>query len=92
MILLREKQSEDLRKALNALVEIYSWWVSGGFKYVLFLSRKLGKIPILTNIFSDGLKPPSRLFLQDVGTNFHLMFRLCVLFMQACSQSSVGST
>ena len=26
----------------------------GGFKYVLFSPRKLGKIPILTNIFQRG--------------------------------------
>ena len=33
--------------------------LGGGFTDFLFSPRKLGKIPILTNIFSDGLKPPT---------------------------------
>ena len=32
------------------------WWQ---LKYVLFSPRKLGKIPILTNIFQMRLKPPT---------------------------------
>ena len=35
----------------------FDWWVlefCGGFKYFLFSPRKLGKIPILTNIFQRG--------------------------------------
>ncbi len=31
-----------------------SGWLGGGFKYFLFSPRKLGKIPILTNIFQMG--------------------------------------
>ena len=35
--------------------------LGGGFKYVLFTPLSdLGKIPILTNIFQMGLKPPTR--------------------------------
>ena len=34
-------------------------FLGGGFKDFLFSPRKLGKIPILTNIFLVGLKPPS---------------------------------
>ena len=33
--------------------------LGGGFKYVLFSPRNLGKIFNLTNIFQDGLKPPT---------------------------------
>ena len=34
------------------------YWLVGGFKYFLF-SPLLGKIPILNNQISDGLKPPT---------------------------------
>ena len=35
--------------------------LGGGYTYFLFSPRKLGKIPMLTNIFSDGLvQPPTR--------------------------------
>ena len=36
---------------------ITRWWFQN---ILIFSSRKLGKIPILTNICSDGLKPPTR--------------------------------
>ena len=39
-------------------IYIYSYTIGGGFKYFL-CSPYLGKIPILTNIFSKGLKPPT---------------------------------
>ena len=42
--------------------EKVTWpWIKliGGFKYVLFSSRTLGKIPIFTHIFSDGLEAPT---------------------------------
>jgi len=32
--------------------------LGGGFKYCLFSPRKLGKMPILTNMFSNGLVQP----------------------------------
>ena len=36
--------------------------LGGGFKYFLFSPRNLGKIPILTNYFSDGLvQPPNQI-------------------------------
>jgi len=45
-------QAANLKKVLG-----------GGFKYVYF-HPYLGKIPILTNIFSKGLKPPARVGLK----------------------------
>ena len=33
--------------------------LGGGFKY-FYVHPYLGKIPILTNMFSNGLKPPTR--------------------------------
>ena len=38
----------------------YNLTLGGGFKYD-YVHPYLGKIPILTNIFSDGLKPPTSL-------------------------------
>ena len=35
-------------------------YLGGGFKYFFIFASNLGKIPILTNIFSIGLKPPTR--------------------------------
>ena len=38
--------------------EMISPWVV--VSIIFYVHRYLGKIPILTNIFSDGLKPPTR--------------------------------
>ena len=60
---------KGLRKKNSLRPHRWAWWwhgaferfsqrtitcLGGGFKYVLFSSRKLGKIPILTNIFQMG--------------------------------------
>ena len=38
--------------------------LGGGFKYFSFSSLPLGKCSNLTNIFSDGLKPPTSYFVR----------------------------
>ena len=51
--------------------------LGGGVKYFLFFEPYLGKIPILTIIFSDGLKPPTSKSLKSLkvvsthGTGTH---------------------
>ena len=41
------------------------YYLGGGFNFFLFLPLKLEKIPILTNMFSKGLKPPTRFCLLE---------------------------
>ena len=47
-------------------------FLGGGFKYVLFSSRKLGKLSNLTNVFADGLKPPT-----SFGCWHDMIFQVC---------------
>ena len=50
---------------------IYIYTLGGGFKYFWNFHPYLGKIPILTNIFSTGLKPPtSTIFLAHFLWSF----------------------
>ena len=42
------------KKINNGSVEVKDYNLGAGFKHFLFSPRKLGKIPILTNIFEMG--------------------------------------
>ena len=66
--------------------------LGGGFKCFLCSPRKLGKVPILTHMFSKGLKPPTSM--EFPPFTFHPLYEHCRWKAQAMASwqtSFVGS-
>ena len=47
----------------------YRYYLGGGNSNILYVHPYLGKIPILTNIFSTGLKPPTSYIIFYISTH-----------------------
>ena len=64
-------------------------FLAGGLKYGLFSPLFWGRFPIWREYFSDGLKPPSRVWFQDFFLNRPLVLGVRVFFHFLCEGTLV---
>ena len=77
------KREGELRRRLRKTLQRNNWVVVAN---IFHFHPYLGKIPILTNMFSKGLKPPTRtdLLSRKKGVFLQLIINHCCSFIRSC--------